>query len=203
MQTMLKFDISPNAKGLIFDLDGTLINTMSYHFQAWQMASKDYGMEMTREFLSNVMGGAALVIAEKFIASQGKTGRVEPSEIIEKKGQYYKQLVHKVTPIDEVLDIVKKYHGVLPMAIGTGGSRSSVALSLEQTGVGSYFDIIVTSDDVVNHKPAPDTFLKCAELINVEPEFCEVFEDGVPGLKAANSAGMIPTDVREWFDPKW
>lgn len=203
MKTMLKFDISPKTKGLIFDLDGTLVNTMPYHFQAWQLAAKDYGMEMTRDFLSSVMGGAAIVIAEKFIEFQGKTGAIEPRKIIERKGHYYKQLVHKVTPIDEVLDIVKKYYGVIPMAIGTGGGRSSVLLSLEQTDVGKYFDIIVTSEDVVNHKPAPDTFLKCAELINVKPEFCEVFEDGVPGLKAANDAGMIATDVRKWFDPKW
>lgn len=89
------------------------------------------------------------------------------------------------------------------MAIGTGGSFKSVSLSLGVTGIRDFFDHMVTADDVKNHKPAPDTFLKCAELIGVEPEFCEVFEDGEPGLLAAKTAGMIATDVRAWFDPKW
>jgi HAD superfamily hydrolase (TIGR01509 family) len=54
----------------------------------------------------------------------------------------------------------------------------------------------VTADDVVRHKPDPETFLKCAELMGVEPEFCQVFEDGELGMQAAQRAGMILTDVR-------
>jgi len=200
---MLKFDISAKSKGLIFDLDGTLLNTMPYHFQAWQMAARDYGMEMTKEFLESVTGGAALLIAKKLMQQHGVLDKYSPAEIVAHKGKYYSDLVHKVTPINEVFDIVKAYSGKIPMAIGTGGSLSSVTLSLKQTEVGRYFDIMVTANDVENHKPAPDTFLKCAELMGVNPEFCEVFEDGESGLKAAKAAGMIGTDVRKWFEPKW
>jgi HAD superfamily hydrolase (TIGR01509 family) len=63
-----------------------------------------------------------------------------------------------------------------------------------------YFDILVSADDVEHHKPAPDTFLKCAELMGVEPARCQVFEDGEQGLEAARRAGMIPTDVRPYLD---
>lgn len=199
---MLVQDISPKAKGLIFDLDGTLVNTMPYHFEAWQHAAKDFEMQMTKEFLESMMGGSAIEIGDKLMANHGVTN-LSTVELIERKGKYYSKLIHKVTVIDEVFAIVEKYQGKLPMAIGTGGSISSVSLSLNQTGIGKYFDPIITANDVENHKPAPDTFLKCAELIGVDPEFCEVFEDGEPGLLAAKSAGMIATDVRKWFAPKW
>lgn len=195
-------DISPKAKGLIFDLDGTLVNTMPFHFQAWQKAAADYNMHMTKDFLESMMGGSAKVIGKKLLSDHG-IDDVDPVTLVKRKGEYYKKLVSQVTVIDEVFAIVRKYHKKLPMAIGTGGSLNSVSLSLGVTGIRDFFDAMVTADDVEKHKPAPDTFLKCAELIGVEPEFCEVFEDGDPGLKAANNAGMIATDVRPWFHPKW
>jgi HAD superfamily hydrolase (TIGR01509 family) len=69
-------------------------------------------------------------------------------------------------------------------------------LQLKELEIDRLFDFIVTADDVDRHKPEPDTFLKCAELMGVEPEFCQVFEDGELGMKAALKAGMLLTDVR-------
>jgi HAD superfamily hydrolase (TIGR01509 family) len=66
-----------------------------------------------------------------------------------------------------------------------------------------YFDIVITANDVTNFKPHPETFLKCAQLMNIEPQFIEVFEDGDLGIEAAVTAGMIPTDVRSWYDSSW
>ena len=66
-----------------------------------------------------------------------------------------------------------------------------------------YFDIIVTANDVKNHKPHPETFLRCAELMKVHPSECEVFEDGDLGIEAARRAGMIATDVRTWYESNW
>ena len=85
--------------------------------------------------------------------------------LLETKAQNYMNLLPQVTPIDEVFDIVKKYHGTIPMAIGTGGSRRTITETLKHTGIGKYFDIVIAAEDVDNHKPAPDTFLKCAELL--------------------------------------
>ena len=98
------------------------------------------------------------------------------------------------------MDIVKKYHGILPMAVGTGGHREAVESTLEVTGLRKYFDIVITANDVKNFKPHPETFLKCAELMKIDPEFIEVFEDGDLGIEAAIAAGMIATDVRSWYD---
>jgi len=110
---------------------------------------------------------------------------------------------HLVKPIEPVAEIARKYYGKLPMAVGTGGHREAVEQTLIITGLRKYFDIIITANDVDNFKPHPETFLKCAELMNVEPEFCEVFEDGDLGLEAAQMAGMIATDVRSWYDSNW
>ena len=82
------------------------------------------------------------------------------------------------------------------MAVGTGASRQSAMLQMKELEIDHFFDFIVTADDVVHHKPEPETFLKCAELLNVDPEFCQVFEDGEMGMQAAKTAGMMLTDVR-------
>ena len=79
------------------------------------------------------------------------------------------------------------------MAVGTGASRTSAMLQMKELEIDHLFDFIVTADDVDRHKPEPDTFLKCADLMNVEPEFCQVFEDGELGMQAAQSAGMLLT----------
>ena len=106
-------------------------------------------------------------------------------------------------PILPVVEIVKKYHGILPMAVGSGGHREAVERTLEITGLRKYFDIIITANDVENFKPHPETFLKCAELMNIAPEFIEVFEDADLGIEAALEAGMVATDVRSWYDSNW
>lgn len=200
---MLKYDISPNVKGLIFDLDGTLVDTMPYHFEAWQKTAEQFGLSITKEFMRENMGSSAKLIAKRFLELHNKQDEIDTDLWLSNKYKNYAALINKVTPIKEVFDIAKKYHGKIPMAIGTGGSKKSVEMTLEQTGVGKYFDIVVCAEDVENHKPAPDTFLQCAEKIGVSPEHCEVFEDGELGLKAGENAGMIVTDVRSWYDPTW
>ena len=86
------------------------------------------------------------------------------------------------------------------MAVGTGASRRSTELQLETLQLKGYFDVIVTADDVDRHKPNPDTFLKCAQLMNVSPEDCVVFEDGELGMQAARKAGMSLIDVRPYLE---
>ena len=110
---------------------------------------------------------------------------------------------HNVTPIEPVTALVQKYYGKIPMSVGTGGHREAVEKTLEITGLRKYFDILVTANDVTNYKPHPETFLRCAELMNVAPSECEVFEDGDLGIEAARRAGMIATDVRSWYDSNW
>jgi len=197
------YDINPGAKALIFDLDGTLADTMPYHFQAWQKACKRFGIDMDTAFLQTHTGAPGWVIAETVIEQNGMKGKVNPEDIMQVKLDEFFTIQHRVTPIEPVAAIVHKYYGKLPMAVGTGGHRSAVEKTLEITGLLKYFEIIVTANDVKKHKPHPETFLRCAELMGVTPDVCEVFEDGDLGIEAAKRAGMIATDVRGWYHSEW
>jgi HAD superfamily hydrolase (TIGR01509 family) len=85
------------------------------------------------------------------------------------------------------------------MAVGTGGSNRLAWKTLEIVGLRDYFSVLVCSEDVTNFKPHPETFLKCAEQMGVEPRFCQVFEDGILGIQAALTAGMFVTDVTKYY----
>jgi HAD superfamily hydrolase (TIGR01509 family) len=197
------YDIKPEIKGLIFDLDGTLADTMPYHFRGWKIACKKFGADIDPAFLRKHTGSPGWIIAGEILKACNLDGTVTVEEIMnEKLTEFYKQQ-HNVKPITPVTDIVKKYHGLLPMAVGTGGHREAVERTLQVTGLREYFDIIVTANDVQNFKPHPETFLRCAGLMKVEPGDIEVFEDGDLGIIAAREAGMNVTDVRSWYDSDW
>jgi beta-phosphoglucomutase family hydrolase len=199
----MKYDIKPGIKGLIFDLDGTLADTMPYHFEGWKKACNKYGADIEPAFLRRYTGSPGWIIASEIIKSCDLEGKVTIDEILEEKLNLFYSVQHMVKPIKPVVDIVKKYYRKLPMSVGTGGHRQAVLRTLEITGLRKYFDIIVTANDVDNFKPHPETFLKCAEMMNIDPRYCEVFEDGELGIEAAKLGGMIVTDVRSWYDSNW
>jgi beta-phosphoglucomutase family hydrolase len=199
----MKFDITRGVKGLIFDLDGTLADTMPYHFEGWKRACDKYGAHIDTAFLRKHTGSPGWLIATEIIKASGLSDSVTADQIIEEKLEQFFKVQHLVKPIEPVAAIVKKYFGILPMAVGTGGHRHAVERTLEITGLRKYFEIIVTANDVDNFKPHPETFLRCAEMMKVSPDEIEVFEDGDLGLEAANRAGMIATDVRSWYDSNW
>jgi beta-phosphoglucomutase family hydrolase len=199
----MQYDIKPGAKGLIFDLDGTLADTMPYHFQGWQIACKKYGATIDTAFLRKYTGSPGWIIARELIKVNKLNGNVTVDQLIEEKLKVFYEQQHLVKPIEPVASIAKKYHNVMPMAVGTGGHRQAVEKTLEVTSLRQYFDIIITANDVENFKPHPETFLKCAELMKVDPQNIEVFEDSDLGIEAAINAGMMVTDVRSWYDSNW
>lgn len=199
----MKYDIQPGTKGLIFDLDGTLADTMPYHLAAWKKASNKYGADIDNTFLRKYTGSPGWIIAEEIIKKCGLNGGISADHILKEKLIEFYKLQHLIKPIIPVTDIVKKYYGILPMAVGTGGHREAVERTLEITDLRKYFDIIVTANDIENFKPHPETFLKCAQYMKIKPADIEVFEDSIFGIEAATNAGMKVTDVRSWYDSKW
>jgi len=190
-------EIPKNTKGLIFDLDGTVANTMQNHFIAWRAAVAPSGIDFTGEVFMQLTGMPKAATIEKLNDLFGTEMDIE--EVSKKKAEVYKDLVAETQEILVVTDVVRKYHGKLPMSIGTGSTQKGAKTTLSILGLETYFNPIITADDVQNFKPAPDTFLKCAELMGVEPKDCLVFEDGILGIEAAKTAGMMVVDVNAYF----
>jgi len=199
----MPFQIDHRAKGLIFDLDGTLADTMPFHLKAWQYACEEYGIEFSSDFLRLHTGIPAWKIAENLLEERGLTDKISLEEFMSRKTQEFFRIQTAVKEVKPVAEIVRQYHNVLPMAIGTGGNCEAVRRTLDIIGMTKYFDIVVTANDVTNHKPHPETFLKCAELMKINPANIQVFEDGDLGIESAISAGMMPVDVRSWYKYAW
>ncbi len=189
--------VDPKARGLIFDIDGTLADTMPTHFRSWQLVAEKYRFDYPEALFYKLSGMPTGDIISYINEHQGMN--LNPEEVIGAKNEAYLALNGAIQVIGPVFEIAKENFGKLPMALGTGEYREIALVNIRITGLDRYFDKIVTADDVTNSKPDPETFLQCARLINVPPEYCQVFEDGGAGLEAARRAGMIVTDVRPFI----
>ncbi len=195
---MKELDINPGAKGLIFDLDGTIADTMPIHYIAWRNAAARYGIDFSVDLFAQLAGIPLYPTVERLNKLFGKN--IDPKEMGDAKELEYEQNMDKIEPIEPVIALIRNYHGKLPMAVGTGGLKRLALKTLEIVGVDQYIDIVVSSEDVRHYKPHPETFLRCAELMGVEPSACQVFEDGMLGIQAAKDGGMMVTDVTEYYE---
>jgi beta-phosphoglucomutase family hydrolase len=190
--------IHPKAKALIFDLDGTLSDSLPVHMATWNKLGDIYGFTFDPKILHEMTGRPTIEFAERVVEQFGL--KEKPEKLVKLKQESFWELANLLKPVEEVVSIVKASYGKLPMAVGTGASRKSAEVQLKELKLIGYFDAIVSADDVTKHKPDPDTFLECARLMGVEPQFCQVFEDGDLGIAAAKKAGMMVTDVRPFIN---
>ncbi len=194
---MKTIDIFPTTKAFIFDLDGTLADTMPLHYAAWVKTAKIMNLDFSLDFLKSCAGMPSSKIIDLLNEKNNQT--IDPQKFSDMKEEFFAKEMHKIKEISAVTDLVYKYHGKIPMAVGTGGKRNIAAETLQILGLDKYIPILVSADDVENHKPEPDTFLKCAQLMGIAPENCQVFEDAILGFKAAEAAGMKVTDVTPFY----
>jgi HAD superfamily hydrolase (TIGR01509 family) len=190
--------LNPCAKGLIFDIDGTICDTMPVHYIAWRQTAAEQGIDFTLELFLEVTGIPALQTSQ-YLKDKFKAD-FDVVEFTRLKEERFEQNMHTAKPIEPVIKIIRENKGKLPMACGTGGSQYLAWKTLEISGVSDCFKYVVAAEDVINHKPFPDTFLKAAELMGIQPSDCEVFEDGDLGLQAAKSAGMMYVDVKPYYE---
>jgi HAD superfamily hydrolase (TIGR01509 family) len=177
--------------GFIFDCDGTLADTMPLHYEAWCAAFRDIGATFyfeEDEFYN--MGGLSTRMVVEEMNRKHATNFDVPALVHYKEELFLKRLP-EVKPIPEVVSFARlQIAAGRPVSVASGGMPHVVGSTLEFLGLRELFPIIVTPGDVARGKPAPDLFLLAAERMGVAPARCLVFEDGVPGIEAAQAAGM-------------
>ena len=180
---------------LIFDMDGTLVDSGQLHEFSWTATLEKYGIPIDGPFMRTLAGVPTKETLDILIKKFGCQVSVSIDEMNEFKEQCVRDNLHRFVQATALIDVVKKYHGQKPMAIGTGANTPEARLVLKQCGLDAYIQVVVGADQVANPKPAPDTFLRCAELLGVSASQCVVFEDSTLGLQAAAQAGMAGIDV--------
>lgn len=181
---------SDSRIGVIFDLDGVLVDTGWAHKQSWYDLAENEGFSMTDEFFYSTFGMQNYQIIPMLLGRDAASDEVD--RLSDWKERRYRELIaEKLVPAkgaESLLCDLKSEDFLL--AVGSSAPRANLDLVLERTHLQDYFDTFVAGEDVTNGKPAPDTFLKAAQKLSLGAEFCVVVEDAVQGVEAGKAAGM-------------
>jgi HAD superfamily hydrolase (TIGR01549 family) len=175
---------------VIFDCDGTLVDSMPAHFDAWCEALALHGAGgVFKEDVFFAMGGRPTMDIVVELNDEYNL-KLDPAAVAFAKREAFLKRLNTITLIEEVAAFAESLRGKVPMAIATGGSRMVIEKTLKIVGISDWFDEVVTADDIVEGKPAPDIFLKAAKLLGVDPTKCLALEDAPAGILSAQRAGM-------------
>lgn len=181
--------------GFIFDCDGTLADTMPLHHLAWQRALEEHGARF--DFPWDLFVSRAGMTLEQTVVELAEQFGValDAPEVARSQRRFYAELEPTMQPIVDVIEYARRAARRSPVSVASGSQRATVDRTLSHLGLDGLFPVIVTPEDVLRGKPAPDMFLLAAERMGVAPERCLVFEDGAMGIQAARSAGMAVVRV--------
>ena len=172
----------------LFDLDGTVADTMPLHFRSWTQAVEEQGGTFPED-LFYAWGGIPLPRTVELLNEQfGYT--LSPADVAHRKEQLYLTELASVQPIASVLAVIKAEYGRLPLAIVSGSPHASIERTLSLLGLLDRFDVLIGAEDYAHGKPHPEPFLTAAEHLGVRAAHCLVFEDADAGIASAEAAGM-------------
>ena len=182
--------------GYIFDLDGTLIDTMPLHYRAWDQAMRAAGLKhpLDEDFFYSLGGIPTRRVADLIASHYGLS--IDGDQVFHAKERLFGEIQGEARLIQPVAEFARRVAATHPVAVASGGPRDIVLRSLRLADLDSLFKVVVTADDVIHGKPAPDMFLLAAVRMGVAPARCRVFEDAAPGRRAAAAAGMKYVHVR-------
>ena len=187
-------------KACLFDLDGVLVDTAIYHFQAWRMLGENFNYQLTEDQNEQLKGVSRVESLNRILdwANYSATTEQKEAWLIE-KNENYLQLISTMNPA-EILPGVLDFLGQIKelgykIALGSASKNSEVILT--KTGLLPWFDLIIDGNKVTKSKPDPEVFLKGAEGLGFKPEECIVFEDAQAGVEAAKKGGMKAIGIGE------
>ena len=184
---------------IIFDMDGTLMNSEIWHHRSWNDALKQYGIpELSTDKLYAYGGMPSLEIAKDVLKNVGNT-ELDPQEVGDLKGKLYRQeYMMQAEPFPLVCSFLKELHAEgKRIAIATSSHQQEARFLLGKHGLLDYIDAVISGDMVTRGKPNPDIYLLAAEKLNAKIEDCLVFEDTVIGMQGIKNAGMAAVKVFE------
>lgn len=181
---------------LVFDCDGTLVDSAGAHLYSIQQALAPLGLTMTSEWYSRRTGLGPDDLLNAYEA-EFKVEALVREDFYERANLAYLANLHLIQEVRVITDVARKWFGTVPMAVASNGIRKNVEATLIALRLRPMFYTIVTSDEIERPKPAPDVYLEAARRMRVKPERVIVFEDSNEGLEAAYRAGMRAIDVRE------
>jgi beta-phosphoglucomutase len=180
-----------DRKAFLFDMDGTIMDNMQYHLQAWEKIIAEEGSKLKGNNVFKQLYGKNTEILARLLSNK-KYPIEKLKELATRKDSIYRQLysphIKLIQGLREFLADAKHQDVLLAIASGTAGKN--VDFALDKLQVRDYFSTIVSGADVKTSKPDPETFLKAAEQLKVLPSDCIVFEDVPKGVEAAQNAGM-------------
>src|ERR1700744_1018560 len=179
-------------KAFIFDLNGTMVDDMTYHTKAWQnLLNDELGGNFTWDEVKPQMYGKNPEVLVRMFGPDRFTLAEMESLSLEKEKKYQVEFLPYLKLLPGLNDFLEKaYQKGILMAIGSAAIPFNIDFVLDNLNIRHYFKVIVSADDVMLSKPNPETFLKAAQLLNVPANDCLVFEDVPKGAEAAQSAGM-------------
>lgn len=181
---------------MLFDCDGTLVDTVAAHTRAWTAALAAHGRTRDAAWFRERAGlSSGDVLAQLVHAEPG----LDPGAVDTVRRAELEVALPRVREVAAVAALARRLAAAgVPVAVASGGSRSNVQASLAATGLSVLFPVVVTREDATLGKPAPDLFLAAARRLGVAPDHCLVYEDSDEGLAGAAAAGMGAVDVRPW-----
>jgi len=182
-----------NIQACIFDMDGVLVSTEKYHFQAWQRLAETIGISIDLEFNENLKGVSRVVCIDLILKHGGVVKSEEEKHILAtQKNEWFLELVSHISPADVFSGVIDFLTAIKSNGykIALGSASKNAPLLLEKLEIAHFFDAVVDGNMIVKAKPNPEVFLRGAQELGVEPKHCVVFEDAISGVDAAKAANM-------------
>lgn len=177
----------------LFDLDGVIVDTAVYHYEAWKRLAQSLGFDIDEAFNEQLKGISRIDSLHRILEHGGMT--LSPEEFTRcatQKNDWYLELIEQMTPAHVLPGVAEFFLDCAQQGIpcGLGSASKNAPKILEKVGLLDAFAVLVDGNSVSKSKPDPEVFLKGAELLGVAPNTCVVFEDASAGIEAAQAAGM-------------